>query len=383
MIFEIRGVDFVNKGAELMLHAVVQQVSSWHEDNIVAIRPKIGSFRQRAELGLYQLVWSDKKIPFAGPIIHTIANLTPQKLRNTYGITTYSEVQAIFDASGFAYSDQWGPGKSEVMAKLTKRWKRKGKKIILLPQAFGPFTSTRIKDAFLQVLDNVDLVFARDDVSYKHLMDLCGSSSYIKMAPDFTNLIKGQVPEYFITETKLKQSCIIPNSRMLDKTTEGTRENYIPFLEECIKQIIKLGSEPFILIHDTNDYEIALQLQNKFAQPIKIILESEPLHIKGILSSCYLVISSRFHGLISALSQGVPCLAAGWSHKYRMLLEDYGCQELLISSLDSEEEISHKLNLIIEEPSRSTIIDKLNQASFEQKKLASNMWAEVYEVLRN
>lgn len=381
MIVEIRGVDFVNKGAELMLHAVVQQVSSWHEDNIVAIRPKIGSFRQRAELGLYQLVWSDKKIPFAGSIIHTIANLTPQKLRHTYGITTYSEVQAIFDASGFAYSDQWGPGKSEVMAKLAKKWKIKGKKIILLPQAFGPFTNTRVKDAFLQVLDNVDLVFARDDVSYNHLIDLGGSSSSIKIAPDFTNLVKGRVPEYF--ETKLKQSCVIPNSRMLDKTTEATRNHYISFLEECIKQLIKLGSEPFILIHQTTDYELALQLQNKFDQSIKIILESDPSYIKGILSSCYLVISSRFHGLISALSQGVPCLAAGWSHKYRMLLEDYGCQELLISSLDSEEEISHKLNLIIEEPSRSTIINQLNQASFEQKKLASNMWAEVYEILRN
>lgn len=379
MIVEIRGVDFVNKGAELMLHAVVQQVSSWHEDNIVAIRPKIGSFRERAELGLYQLVWSDKKIPFAGPIIHTIANLTPQKLRHTYGITTYSEVQAIFDASGFAYSDQWGPGKSEVMAELAKRWKRKGKKIILLPQAFGPFENTRVKMAFSQILDNVDLVFARDDVSYKHLIDLCGSSSKIKVAPDFTNLVKERVPEYF--DTNLKQACIIPNSRMLDKTTKGTRNSYIPFLEVCIKQLLKIGLEPFILIHQTTDYELALQLQSKFDHSIEIILESDPLYIKGILGSCYLIISSRFHGLISALSQGVPCLAAGWSHKYRMLLEDYGCQELLISSLDSEEEISHKINLIIEEPSRSTIINQLNKASFEQKKLASNMWAEVYEVL--
>lgn len=380
MIIEIRGVDFVNKGAELMLHAVVQQLSNCHKDNIVAIRPKIGSYSQRSQLGLHQLVWSDKKIPFAGPLVHTITNLAPRNLRHTYGITTYSEVQAIFDASGFAYSDQWGPEKSEVLAGLAKRWKRKGKKIILLPQAFGPFETPRVKDAFLQVLDNVDLVFARDHISYKHLIDLGGGSSHIKTAPDFTNLVKGRIPEYF--ENKLKQPCIIPNYRMLDKTSESIRSNYIPFLEFCINHFIGIGLEPFILVHQTTDYELALQLQDKFGQSIKIILESDPLYIKGILSSCYLVVGSRFHGLISALSQGVPCLATGWSHKYHMLMEDYGCPECLISSLDSKDEMLNKLKMITEEPSRSAITNKLNEASLKQKKLASEMWVEIYEALK-
>lgn len=379
MIVEIRGVNFTNKGAELMLHAIVQQLNSWHQDNIAVSHPGVGSFRQRSQLGLYQLVGLNKKLPAISPLLNAAANLAPEKLHHLYGLITHSAVEAIFDASGFAYSDQWGPTKSEVMAKLAKRWKRQGKKIILLPQAFGPFESKSVKDAFLRVLDNVNLVFARDLVSYNHLISLYGHSSHIKKAPDFTNLVKGQIPEY--SNPTLKQPCIIPNQRMLDKTSGGVQNNYISFLEACMECFIAMGMEPFILIHEEDDYELGLHLQSKFGQSVKVILEPNPLYIKGILSSCYIVVSSRFHGLISALSQGVPCLATGWSHKYRMLFEDYGCSEYLVSSVDSKEEILHKLKLIAEEPSRSAVISQINKAGLEQKKLASDMWTEVHQVL--
>ena len=35
--------------------------------------------------------------------------------------------------------------------------------------------------------------------------------------------------------------------------------------------------------------------------------------IKGMLGNCSFVISSRYHGLINALSQGVLCIATSWS----------------------------------------------------------------------
>jgi polysaccharide pyruvyl transferase WcaK-like protein len=38
-------------------------------------------------------------------------------------------------------------------------------------------------------------------------------------------------------------------------------------------------------------------------------------------------ISSRFHSLIAGLSQQVPILAIGWSHKYRELLQLFDLEE--------------------------------------------------------
>jgi colanic acid/amylovoran biosynthesis protein len=36
------------------------------------------------------------------------------------------------------------------------------------------------------------------------------------------------------------------------------------------------------------------------------------------------VVSSRFHGLVAALANGVPVLSVGWADKYRSLLEGFG-----------------------------------------------------------
>lgn len=378
MIAEIRGVHFENKGAELMLHAVVQKLSEWDEKNIFAMRPRVGTFKQRAEVGLYQLIWTDT-VPLVNPIVNFLLHSALPKKARSLGLTTYPDVDVILDASGFAYSDQWGIERSARMAALSKRAKKQGAKVILLPQAFGPFEDPKIRNTFLQVLDNVDLVFARDSISYQYLTDLVGNSSLIKMAPDFTNLVKGRVPDYF--NTTLKRACVIPNMRMIDKNPTELRDKYVHFLEACVEFLIEADLNPFILVHDLSDKELALHLKEKFGEFLEVITEYNPLNLKGILGNCYVVISSRFHGLISALSQGVPCLATGWSHKYQMLFEDYNCPECLVSPLDPKEKIQYQFRQIVEEPSRSELINQLQQASFYQKKLASDMWDEVYKVL--
>ncbi|MEA5506347.1 polysaccharide pyruvyl transferase family protein [Halotia wernerae UHCC 0503] len=380
MIVEIRGINFNNKGAELMLYAVIQKLSDWDEGNIVAIRPKIGTYKQRSQLGLYQLITSDRKIPFLNSAINAIiSNIIPQKLRHSLGLLIYPEIDAILDASGFAYSDQWNLEQTVEMANLAKKCKREGKKNILLPQAFGPFDNPQLKKAFIELLDNTDLVFPRDKISYKYLMGLETNSSCIKMAPDFTNLVRGHVPEYF--DSTIKRACVIPNTRMLDKTSDDVKSNYLYYLETCITFFTEIGLKPFILVHDTTDNSLVLDLKSKFGESLELIVESNPLYIKGILGKCHVVVSSRFHGLISALSQGIPCLATGWSHKYQMLLEDYNCVECLVTSFESQEEIRHHLKLITEEKSRSELINKISKAGLEQKKLSCDMWSKVYKML--
>lgn len=381
MIVEIRGVNFNNKGAELMLHAVVQKLQEWDKENIVAIRPKIGKYSQRSKVGLYQLLYTDKKIPFINSIIDSIVNIAPYSLRNSLGLLTYSDIDAVLDASGFNYSDQWGLQKTVVMAELAKRCKKQGKKVILLPQAFGPFENVQIRKAFLDVLNNADLVFPRDKISYQYLMNLATNQSVIKIAPDFTNLIKGSIPEYF--KISDKRACVIPNTRMLDKTSEDVKSKYFEFLATCIDYLKDIQLKPFILIHETSDDSFISELNSKLGETVEFIVENDPLYIKGILGKCHVVVSSRFHGLVSALSQGVPCLATGWSHKYQMLMEDYNCAECLVSPLDSKDEIIHKLKLVTDEATRSVIVKNLNEAGSKQRQLASDMWSEVYAILNN
>ncbi|MEQ9551479.1 MAG: polysaccharide pyruvyl transferase family protein [Coleofasciculus sp. G3-WIS-01] len=377
MIVEIQGVDFINKGGELMTHAIVQHVASLPGNNIVAAHLRMGNFQQRAKTGLHHLSWVYyEKAPWVGSVIDGFSRFIPKPLLNSLKITTNSQIYAVLDASGFTYGDQQGARMIEIMANRTKRWKKEGKKLILLPQAFGPFQKKAVKEAFLEILKNADFVFARDPVSYHYLMELECSQSKIKIAPDFTNLVKGEIPPYF--QSNSRQGCIVPNYRMIQRTSSAEKENYLSFLTFCTKYLIKKGIEPFALIHETNrDYELALQLQSEVGVAIKIIQEPNPLYIKGILGNCFIVIGSRFHSLVSTLSQGVPCMGTGWSHKYQMLFEDYNCSDSLVSPIDSPDKISNLLDKLIEEPSRSELIAGINAGATEQKKRSTQMWRDV------
>jgi polysaccharide pyruvyl transferase WcaK-like protein len=49
--------------------------------------------------------------------------------------------------------------------------------------------------------------------------------------------------------------------------------------------------------------------------------------VKSIISHLDLLIGSRFHALVGALSSHVPVVALGWSHKYVELLRDVGLED--------------------------------------------------------
>lgn len=382
MIIDIKGVNFVNKGAELMLHAVLQQMATWDDHDIhVAIGLKGSSFAQRRSLGLHHLAWLDsRKLFFVGPVLNSLLALTPAGLRRRVHWVRPSEVDVILDASGFAYSDQFGPVYPEMVLKAYRAAKQAGQKIVLLPQAFGPFENQRVATAVAQIIALADLVYARDEVSYGHLVRLNGRSPHLKIAPDFTNLVKPANPG---KNPLIKdQPCIIPNSRMLEKTETAVQANYLSFLAFIIEQLQKQGFSPFILVHESqSDYPLAQAIQNRVVTPLAIVQEADAMRTKGIIGQASLVVSSRYHGLISGLSQGVPSLATGWSHKYEMLMAAYGCPEWLVSPTLPTEDLQQLIDMMVREPERSQLVARLQIASEGIKTAVTQMWTEIQAYL--
>lgn len=54
--------------------------------------------------------------------------------------------------------------------------------------------------------------------------------------------------------------------------------------------------------------------------------------MKAVIGKTTCVIGSRFHALVAGLSQGIPCMALSWSHKYRELLKPFGLERYTIES---------------------------------------------------
>lgn len=379
MIIEIRKAGFTNKGAELMLHAIIQQIKNRYPDATLVMAPSGASgsqpFSKLVSLGFYPKAWLWKY----GVQWGDFAVFLPKKIRQMYGVVLDKEVDVVIDAAGFSYSDQWGIGNSKELARASRRWRNNGTKVILLPQALGPYNTSKSQNFVKKWVKNVDLIFAREEDSYKYLIDIVGPQEKIKLFPDFTNLILGTLPDDY--DGRDKRIALVPNYRMIDKTSTEESKAYLPFMIRCARHLLSQGAKPFVLIHEgARDRMLAVEI-SAAAGGIPIVKETDPLKIKGILGSCDATIGSRFHGLVSALSQGVPSLATGWSHKYVRLFEDYGFNDGIVSVLDSDDVLGLKIDYLLNPMKRSKIQFDLIERSSLLKEKSIEMWALVFGLI--
>ncbi|WP_019590429.1 MULTISPECIES: polysaccharide pyruvyl transferase family protein [unclassified Thioalkalivibrio] len=379
MIIEIRKAGFVNKGAELMLRAIMERVQAAYPEALLTMAPThSGSsmpFRKVVDHGFYPKA----SLYRYGFQLGDLAGLAPRKLREMYGVVLDRDVDVVIDAAGFSYSDQWGDRSARELAHSAARWRKQGTKVILMPQAFGPYTGKRIRKAIRRAVDNIDLVMPREQTSYDYLTDVTGERGNIRQYPDFTNLVNGVVPEYF--DRNQHGVCLVPNYRMVDKTDGSRSSAYLPFMVRCAQQLKDKGAKPFILVHEgANDRWLADQI-SEGAGGLPVLVEDDPLKIKGILGASFATIGSRFHGLVSALSQGVPSIATGWSHKYQELFRDYGFPDGVVSVDDANHELAEKIDRLVDERSNRELSESLKVESARLKSRSEEMWGEVFSVI--
>lgn len=381
MILEIEGAGFSNKGAELMLRSVLHEVRGWGDVRCV-VRPSRGSYEQRAVLALWQRV----DLSRLGPVASRVRRSIPSSYRRRYGLIIPEEIDAVLDASGFRYSDQWGSATSEGLARRARAAAHAGARYILMPQAFGPFEGEVGREAFRRASEDVQLIFARDVDSLEHVRNVIGDDPRLHLAPDFTAALPAISPERDLIDGEAAGlAAIIPNARMLDKTTDSAGEGYITFMRRAVEEVVAHGHRPVVVLHsaDVDDLAVAREIVGVTDPAIRIVEENDPQKLKGVIAGCDLVIGSRFHGLVNALSQGVPSVATGWSHKYRRLFEAYGCEDLLVDVSGPLDDALARVRRLLEPEERAEVRRSLSEANVRIGEEIRRMWAKVREAVHD
>ena len=323
MVIQIDKIYKQNKGSELMFIAILEEIKRKHPDaKIVWGRSGKIEFEDRAQLGLWQRFNFRKfGIPF-----YKIGNLFNIDISN-YGLIYPNEkIDLVLDAGGFQFGDQWNHTFRDILSvdNYYRNLKKIGAKIVFLPQAFGPFEKKYSKQVINKVIKYSDLLIAREEASHQYLSEVSNHSNKIYCFPDFTNLVEGTVDNIIYNEVN-KKVCVIPNRKMFTHTSHQESDNYFQFLADLVSQLKQSGKGVFLLNHeDKGDLQICRQLNEETKLNLPIYSGLSAKNLKGIIKVSSLVISGRFHGIASALSQGVPCLATSWSHKYPYLFKDYG-----------------------------------------------------------
>ncbi|MBN2602837.1 MAG: polysaccharide pyruvyl transferase family protein [Candidatus Thermoplasmatota archaeon] len=374
----ITGTNTLNKGAELMLYAVLKEIESRYPDAEVLF-PYSGLpegcsyiktslfFHKKPYYYIYRFF---QIIHIVGILRRLNLPISPFFLDKNF----INGIDYVLDAGGFQFSDQWPIQYEDYFYKSWLYFLKKYSEtssIIFLPQAFGPFKLSESKKLTYLLSEFSKLIIARDVISYKYLEDSNILKNKIRLYPDFTVLVNGIVPEKFKKYSNFV--CIIPNYRMIDKGTHSMND-YLLLFVGVINHLYSLNFKVFLLNHEGKlDLKLCKMISKRIKIPI--ITGLTALEVKGVISISKFVITSRFHGAISAFNSCLPCIATSWSHKYQCLFDEYEMNDYLLKSLKLSE-VMCMINKIIE--NQNSIKEKLVNKKNKNIVRVNRMWNEIF-----
>lgn len=358
-VIEIKGIQFHNKGAELMLYTLHKWLQSVPTLNYQLVLPQ----RNSTPKDLIKF----NALPKAGSLYKRIdwsmlSERLPSTFRSAVGCVSHSDVDVVLDASGFSYGSPWRPDMTLHSARQAEITFNKGGKYIVLPQAFGKFHSSSYQAAIKKLVQFSEIVFVRDNVSLENLREVRGlDTDKLVLTPDFTPYLKIRK-----NLNKPRILSIIPNAKMIDPrfNESDTSENYTGFLSSIVKAGIQGGYHVQLIDHGGKHDQAIIQKIKAMSgeQGASVIKGMDAYEVKRTIVNSDLVFSSRYHACISALSSNIPCFATSWSHKYELLYEYYGCGELLLKNYEVQQ-IKDYEELI--EKSRSNIAKNSKKHTIE------------------
>ena len=376
MKIQVDGTNTLNKGAELMLYAVLEEIEPKYPNAKIIYNSFGKGYKEintslkisgdlRLSYGFYPgIILSKLKLPY-----QYFTNFYPKK-----------DIDILLDASGFRLGDQWNRNKQYIktLELYYKALKANGTKIILLPQALGPFSTVVGKETARVLNEYADLIIARESYSHKYLIEANVNPDKVIVSPDFTNLVKGVLPTQY--DSISGKVCIIPNKKMLTHTSFG-KGKYLELIQNVIQTVIESGHGVFILNHEgAGDMEICNSINAMFNNELQIITNLTAKEVKGVIGASYFTFSSRYHGVASALSQVVPCLATSWSHKYQLLFKDYGLENQVIDLDSSQGDVQSRIKNYLDANNNKSMRDAIRERKGALENTSRAMWNQVWKV---
>lgn len=374
MIIRIDNTGFENKGAELMLHAVLQRVRAVRPAARVVFGLGAQNPGRIRELGMAGRLSDDK---VAGV---RLRHVLPATVINRFGLYGPAQGDVVLDAAGYGFGDPWinprsSAEKNRRLADHYRALKKRGARLVFLPQALGPFEQPLAQERFRLVAEQADLIYAREEVSLKHARGVVGDLPKLRCAPDFTALC---VPdERARAQARSGALVVIPNVRMTTHAGGAVAANYESFMIRVAREFGLTGKPVVILNHGGNE-DLPLCRRIAEAAGAECVDPRDALEVKAIIGAAAALVSSRFHGVISALAQAVPVCCTSWSHKYPLAYRDYRVEPRILD-VDSGKGCPPGLEELLDERARADFRASLVTGGVAVKSRIEAMWREALD----
>ena len=257
---------------------------------------------------------------------------------------------ALFDlTAGDSFSDIYGMERLERYAEPMDYAVRCGTPLILGPQTFGPFKSGEGRALAKRVFSAAALAVARDELSAQCFEEVCGKTASVS-----TDLAFGlPFDEEALKLSHTDAPCVALNASGLlyDDSLENTvkafklRVDYRVFIHRVIEGLLDNGCEVHLVPHVGADIAVNRVLSERYPGVIAHALADTPVDAKNLICQMDLLIGSRMHATIAALSSGTAVVPVAYSRKFEGLFSGVGYKHVVdLASCTTDEAVSAVLD---------------------------------------
>ena len=344
-----------NKGAAAMVESVMARLPNEMGDchfDILTTYPDADASRvpagaDAAVVGLQPLRLALVEFPIACLALVARTLRIPLFWVRSRGCRSMLDSSVVVDVAGISFADGRGFAIVVYNALMTGVPLLLGVPTVKAAQALGPFQSIPNKWLAPLVLRRVKTVCARGARTREHL-DSLGGVNAVDVAdlafsldeaaglPSAVSTALGSIDSNFI---------VVMPSAVVKGIFESAGGSYVSAMASLVTEIrSKTGRSVVIAPHSyraglpegrMNDGPVCREVAEACAGDSQVLgLDSDLTagELRHLVALGSVLVTSRFHAMISGLATSTPTVVVGWSHKYKEVLDDFGLSSLGLDS---------------------------------------------------
>ena len=361
-----------NKGAAAMVESVMARLPNEMGDchfDILTTYPDADASRipagaDAAVVGLQPLRLALVEFPIACLALVARTLRIPLFWVRSRGCRSMLGSSVVVDVAGISFADGRGFAIVVYNALMTGVPLLLGVPTVKAAQALGPFQSIPNKWLAPLVLRRVKTVCARGSRTREHL-DSLGGVNVVDVAdlafsldeaaglPSAVSTALGSIDSNFI---------VVMPSAVVKGIFESAGGDYVSAMASLVTEIrSKTGRSVVIAPHSyraglpegrMNDGPVCREVAEACAGDSQVLgLDSDLTagELRHLVALGSVLVTSRFHAMISGLATSTPTVVVGWSHKYKEVLDDFGLSSLGLdsSALNNPSEIADVVGRVL------------------------------------
>lgn len=340
--FLIVGANFENKGAQSMLFITTDELMKRSPDaevffastdiyDVESYRFKFLYYPKVAkDIALGRQVLKHKIVQSMKDLIKFFIGRRRNLWKFTDLYKLLPSIDLIVDISGFNLGKQWD---REVQGAYLDNLRIANKfniPIVLLPQSFGPFDyddeEKDIVKSISGLLPHAKVIYAREQEGFDALIQTF-SLTNVRLSTDLVlqnqginkrNVFSGT---YDIKTPDVKPNSIgiVPNKQCFN---HGREEELLHEYEIIINYVLLCKRDVYIFRHSKEDLEMCEKIFSLYINNKSVHLVQEDfscMEYDEYVRKFDYIVCSRYHGIVHAYRNYIPCLILGWAIKYKEL----------------------------------------------------------------